>query len=291
VRAQIGAREKASHAFCRHFGRLLIKYTELFDWRLSCGYGLRPSRKGRDDQIQAKGSKAMSRNLKALGLALLAAFALSAVMVSAASAHTPAKFTSGSDWTILHSRALTAQVFKEGSIEVSCSEVGVDGSTAETAPTSLTVEPTYGVTTDTTGATQCKLKTPTEFDAQVHSNGCKYVFAAGGETDGTVSITCPEGKSIEVTADILGKWRPCLDIGAQAPGTPTVDYTNGTEVTEGKNVWDVTVKSTVKKIGFTKTGLCGSGAFTEAEYSGEVTVWGTDTAGKAVDVTWDPTVK
>jgi hypothetical protein len=233
----------------------------------------------------------MSRNLKALGLALLAAFALSAVMVSAASAHTPAKFTTGSDWTVLHSQAETNLVLKEGAIETSCTEVGVDGSTSETAPTSITVEPTYGVTTDTTGATKCKIVAGGEFDLQVHTNGCLYVFAAGGETDGSTSITCPAGKSIEFTADILGKWRPCLDFGAQTPGTPTVDYTNQTEVTGGNNVWDMTVKSTVKGISYTKTGLCGSGTFTQAEISGSVTVWGTDTGGNPVNVTWDPTVK
>jgi hypothetical protein len=233
----------------------------------------------------------MSRNLKALGLALLAAFALSAVAASAASAHTVATFTSGSDWTILHSKAENVQVFKEGAIEVKCSSIAVDGSMG-TDEASITVTPTYGVTTDTTGATECKLVAlGSEFEAQVHTNGCHYLFTAGGETDGEVHITCPTGQSIEVTGDILGKWRPCIDVGAQTPTTPTVTYTNETEVTGGINVWDVTVKSDAKKIHYTKTGLCGSGLFTEAEYTGAVTVWGTDTAGKAVNVTWDPTVK
>jgi hypothetical protein len=231
----------------------------------------------------------MSRNLKALGLALLAAFALSAVMASAASAHTPATFTSGSDWTVLHAKSDVTNIFKEGSIEVECQSVGVHGSVG-TDEATITVEPTYGVTTDTTGATECKIKTPSEFDAQVHTNGCHYLFTAGNATDGSVHVECPTGKSIEVTADILGKWRPCIDIGTQTPGVPTVTYTNETEVTGGKNVWDVTVKAEAKEITYTKTGLCGSGVFTKAEYNGSVTVWGTDTNNNPVDVTWDPTV-
>jgi hypothetical protein len=228
---------------------------------------------------------------RALGLTLLAAFTLSAVAASAASAHIPAKFTSGSDWTILHAKAETSQVFKEGSLEVVCQSIGVDGATGTNEAT-VTVEPTFGVTSDTTGLTECEGSiSGNVFEVQAHSNGCKYVLAAGGETDGSTSISCPAGKSIQFTGDVLGAWRPCLDIGAQTPGTPTVDYTNGTEVTGGKNVWDVTVKSTVKGISYTKTGLCGSGTFNAAEYIGAATVWGTDTAGNPVDVTWDPTVK
>jgi hypothetical protein len=229
----------------------------------------------------------MRRNLKALGLALVAVFALSAVAASAALA--VPKFTSSTDWTVLSASAKNSQVFEDeaNGVSLNCTSVGGSGSMS-TDQTTVTFTPTYGVTTDTTGASNCK-GTIAGFtvDLQVHMNGCDYLFTAAAG-DGTVKVECPVGKQIEITCDILGAWRQCIDIAAQTPTVPTVDFTNGTKVEAGKTVWDVTLKSTATGVTYTKTGLAGSGTFHSAKYTGEVTVTAKDTAGVPASITFDP---
>lgn len=236
----------------------------------------------------------MRRNLKVLGLALVAAFALSAIASGSASAEI-ATFTSGSPWTTLTATALNTQTFTAGTRAVKCESVVADNASMGEDQSTITVEPTYGKTVKSeefteaeTNETECEIETPTaKFKAMVHTNGCHYKFTAGGTVDGSVHIECPVGKEIEVTIDILGKFRPCLDIPAQTPTTPTVTYTNETYLDEEKNVWDVKVTSHVEGVKYTETGVCGTEVKNNANYTGEVTVKGFNTAGTPVDVTWD----
>ncbi|HEX6687820.1 MAG TPA: hypothetical protein VF085_04055 [Solirubrobacterales bacterium] len=251
---------------------------------------------------QTKGTKKMNHRLKALGLALVAVFAMSAIASSAASA-TVATFTSGSNWTKLSGSSIGEQVFtaKAGE-EVKCKSVSVDDATMGTDQSEITVTPTYGVTiadvvTEAVATTsECVAKIPAgELPATIHNEGCHYTFIASG-TDATVHITpTPTGGScvFKITVYFLGKFRPCFEVANQTPGKRTITLTNETYVSGGANRWDVRLKSDVEEIEYTRTkgGICGEGTFKGAEgakYSGEVTVKGTETEGKATDVTFDP---
>lgn len=215
----------------------------------------------------------MTRNLKALGLALVAAFALSAVVASGASAAT--SFTSGSDSTILTSKAIGNQVFSTGESTVSCEEVTTDNTTTGTSATEITAEPTYS------GNCKITIGSLGTLNATIDMNGCHYLFTIGTE----VHILCPEGKQIEVTATILGTPRKCLDIHAQTPTSPVVHYINATNAATGK--MDVEVESTVEGITYEKTGSCAFGTIegNDANYKGKVTITGETGTGAAVDVT------
>ena len=212
------------------------------------------------------------RNLKAFGLALVAAFALSAVVASAASA----EFTSSSDSTTLFASALSTQTFTAGGAgeeaSVNCTGISVDGASLGTSSSEITAEPTYsGCSVSQGGST---------FEGKVDPNGCHYVFTTS-ETN-NVHIVCPEGQVIKVTAKILGAFRECLDIHAQTPTNAVVDYSNN-----AGSPMDVKITSTVTGITYEKTGLC-KGSVNEANnasYTGEVTVTGKDAEGNTVDVT------
>lgn len=200
------------------------------------------------------------RNLKAFGLMLVAAFALSAVVASTASA----EFTIGE--TNAHSRttALAEQVFTAGpEATVKCKKVAGDGTTTNTTEKEITIEPTYS---------ECQIAIGSlgTLTAEIDTNGCHYLFTTNTEV--AVHVLCPEGKQIEVTAKILGTFRKCLDVHAQTPTSPVVHYTNKLNTTTGK--WDIEINPTVEGITYEKTGSCAFGTVegNDSTYSGKVTV-------------------
>ena len=219
----------------------------------------------------------MIRNLKTLGLALVAAFALSAVLASAASA----EFTFDEAASTLTAKGVSpTQKFvitdSEGEEEgkSTCEEVGVGsgGTGLGTVESEITIEPVY--------SEDCTLSLgEATFEAEVDANGCHYLFTT--ETLNAVHIICSneegteaEGKSIEITAKILGSYRQCIKIHAQTPTEPTIHYDNKTNSETGK--MDVLMTVTVKGITYEKVGLC-KGEVNEsnnADYEGEVTVTG-----------------
>lgn len=210
----------------------------------------------------------MTRNLKVLGLALVAVFAMSAVAATAASAH----FTTGSDSTRLTASGIgTEQKFEISATEyVNCEQVAIAGTvTVGTNEEAIEAEPAY--------SGNCKIvQGGTTVAGTVDMNGCKYKFTTNNE----VHIVCPVNKHIEVTA--TGLHLQCLDVFGTTPTTPTVSYTN-----EGSGTtMDVKIKSEVSGITYEKTGSCGSGEFNNAKYIGEVTVTGENpTTGAHIEVT------
>jgi hypothetical protein len=216
----------------------------------------------------------MNRHLKALALAALAVFAMAAVSASAAQA--APKFTSEIEKTTLHGVQSTKNVFTPeggfGSVECTGAtfegtSTGVkNGTVFETA--TVTVHPTY------TGCTAFGL------NATVTTTGCNYVLKAAG----TVEVECEAGKVISINVGALG----CtLTIGAQTPGTPTVDYTNNGKV--GKEA-DVLVTATVGGVAYTRTaGGFGCPATGKATYTGSVTTKGYTSAAHTtqVGIKWD----
>lgn len=219
----------------------------------------------------------MTRNLKALGLALLAAFAMSAVAASSASA--VKEFHSDIEPTVLtgtDTPGTTSEFEIPGEEPTTCAGNHYEGTVATKTAKEITIEHTVTTPCDTGGIT-----------THVAFNGCHYVFTleegifntAGGTTHtrGPAHIVCPAGQSItlEITVPIFAD---CIvHIGAQTPTIPTVDYTNqGAGTTR-----DVEVVSTIKGIAYTVTGggVCPASGH-DAIFRANVTVQGfTDKAG------------
>jgi hypothetical protein len=147
----------------------------------------------------------MSKKLGVLGLALVAVFAMSAMLASAAQA---AKFESGTGTypTTVTGEQISGPVtgvtvakheFKTALGVVKCTPSSFTG-TLTAASSELTVAPTYGNTTAGTGCTVAGVAGPV-----VHMNGCDYLFTAGtiaaGVTPIATHIVCPEGKHIVIT--------------------------------------------------------------------------------------------
>jgi hypothetical protein len=157
----------------------------------------------------------MIRNLKTLGLALVAVFALSAVVASAASAQ-QGKFTSDGPVTWIGeetgahfsmNNALTAF-----GLRVECPTSTYTGHKYEETPhkfipnnvTKVTVTPHYRQVADNKDA-NCRAF-PGNFPVTIHMNSCDYVINLGITTGGentygaTYDIVCPPGNEITLTA-------------------------------------------------------------------------------------------
>jgi len=137
----------------------------------------------------------MIRNLKGIGLALIAVFALTALVSSAAQAEVT--FTAGANPAVLTGEQIktsehTDHTFTVGSRVITCESAIFEGTSATPAK-SLTIEPTYSLCTATGG-----------LPATVTMNECDYVFnqpvfnAGAGDYTGTVNLKCPAGKRVEV---------------------------------------------------------------------------------------------
>jgi len=203
----------------------------------------------------------MIRNLKALGLALVAVFALSAVAATAASAQ--GKLTSDGPVTLKGGEIVSGNdILKALGIEVKCPGSTVTAHAYNTTPhglissgaTTLTVTPLYKQT-DALGKINCKAAgLPTTVDM----NGCDYVVHIGATTgvadtySGTIDIVCPVGSEITLTvftteADDPSKPFCILHIKAQTglTGATAVDTTKGS----------IELKGTVTGIHVTRTNV------------------------------------
>jgi hypothetical protein len=225
----------------------------------------------------------MTSKIKALGLALFAAFAMSAVAASAASAE---EFHSEVEHTILMSAGNNNQVFNVDAGELVCTEVALNEAESTIGPeeattSEVTATPEYDNCSNGSVALQVDFAT----------NGCAYVFTS--ETDETehaqVHIEC-EGKDTEsgpegirITATIFHA--NCVDVppqtvGGQGNGSG-VHYTN-TGAGAGRTI---DVEATIgEEIHYKETGVCGSETTTNGSYTGTVEVEGTDTNEKQVGI-------
>jgi hypothetical protein len=201
----------------------------------------------------------MTRNLKALGLALIAIFAFGAVAASAASAETLDHFTSSNAKTTLTGEQVGSSqenillgIKEASSFYVKCenSKVKFHGTVVGTSVTEVTLHPTYeGCVSPIASAT-------------VTTTGCNYILkgttdeytnTSGTEEgkDATLDIECEINKSITITTGGC-----TITIGNVSGPNPVnqnllgAKYTNvaGTPKT-------VTVDVTVDKIHFTSSGF------------------------------------
>src|SRR6476646_6791866 len=137
----------------------------------------------------------MTRNLKALGLALVAVFAMSAIAASAAQA-TPTLTSEVSPVTLEGTAGGfgSGQVLKAFGGEFECEGSSFHTGLTSTPTAEITVEPSYGPLCRTAAQ---------KLPATVTVNGCTYrfynlKFISAGDYQATVDIVCPSEKVIEV---------------------------------------------------------------------------------------------
>jgi len=251
----------------------------------------------------------MTRYLKALGLSLLAVFAMSAVAASGAQAQ--AEFTGREDGTPVHTildgTSESLQDFNYptfiGTAHLECQHADFDGTSLDGTDSELTIKAAYyGNEADPTNPNEtCEANSPLGSDvAHVDLNECDYTFHAGNEIaaeefTGTVDVKCAEGHEIDVKVTNSSEGTKCT---IQIPGDETgaeptnqglehVIYKNE-ETAEGDEA--VTIEADVEGITYTTTGglfNCGksNGLHHDSSYEGNATVTGENTEGGPVDVT------
>jgi hypothetical protein len=207
----------------------------------------------------------MIRNLKVLGLALAAVFAMSAVVASAASAtvtfHSPVEPT-----YLTGEQHASNDVFNTDAGEVTCSHATYVGKVAAKTTSTAEVTPSYS---------GCHLIFIFTFNVTVDHNGCTYLFHVdpaleNGNAEGSVDIVCPAGKVIEVTAP------GCTVTVPPQTGLRKITFTNAGTA----NAMDITVDVNLTAITYeehnTSGSTCASSTThtTNGTYSGNATVRG-----------------
>jgi len=229
------------------------------------------------------------RNLKTLGLALVAVFAMSAVAASAAHA-TAASFSWDSGTTRLTGTAAPiaeggTQKFTitAGALSTSCDTVYATAEVSGTSASSITTigSPTYTNTVEEKAGEKHTCTNNVGGKVTVSTTNCNYRFNAGttvtaGTSSGTVDIVCPAG-SEGITVNSPGL---CLIHIFAQNGLGPVNYNTMSGPPE-----DVTIEPLVNNITYTHTGLCGNATKADGTYTGQVTVKGENASGAQTNAT------
>jgi hypothetical protein len=139
----------------------------------------------------------MTRNLKALGLALVAVFALSAVAASAAYAEGVSELTPQSNQHVIITGHQEKVIYKTAAgQEVTCEKITYDGTINGNTAT-LTLEPTYS---------SCHTTFP-KFPTTITMNGCDYLIHGqltkpAGTFQASTDIVCPSPGGVESTIEV-----------------------------------------------------------------------------------------
>jgi hypothetical protein len=177
----------------------------------------------------------MARNLKVLGLALVAVFAFSAVASSVAAAETSDAYWFKSDATgtavtnVTGTQVGTDSFTTDGGV-VNCTSTDLVGSQSGPTATTLTLAPTYG------GCTFAG------FPATITPASCKYVFHTDGKTtpsnvyDVSTDIACTGTDKITVVVKVTGVTKCTITIPPQVLGTGITLASNGSDITASINL-------------------------------------------------------
>jgi hypothetical protein len=223
----------------------------------------------------------MIRNLKALGLALVAVCALGALAASSASAVTDVVTTSaGNTWVTGTSHDNVFNI--PGKMEVKCT-TSKYFATVNNGNTHVTVGATYSGIINETPHTNpdCTVSGVINTTALITMNGCDYEMtgtttgADAGKTDATLSVLCPAGKKIEIktTAGCT------LSLPAQTPTVGGVAYTNKVPAA-GKVTVDITATGITYSTNFACQLAGISAEANDATFTGTVVTEGfVDTSG------------
>jgi hypothetical protein len=189
----------------------------------------------------------MTRNLKVLSLAVVAALAMTAVMASAAQA---TKFTTSASSGTLTATQTSEQVFTTDAGTVRCSTSNQEGAFSSTSFESLEVSASYS---------GCKAFG--FLSATVAMGNCKYKFTGAGQTGGKAlaDVVCSSG---EITVNTFG----CVVHVPAQSNLSSVTFTNG--------AGDVNASANLTGIHYTQTEGCpnGSGTKTNGTLTGGATV-------------------
>ena len=192
----------------------------------------------------------MTRNLKALGLALVAVFAMSALTAGSASA---AEFHSeGTETTVIASQ-VTTHVFETTAGEVTCAKATFEGNQAAKTASSITVTATYK---------ECHFNFfGSKVAATVNMNGCDYTLYASGTAD----IVCPKVNEVQKEVEVTGAG--CTVKVPGQTGLKSVSYTN--------NESHIDITPNLSGIKYSHSGFtCGTGSGTTGTYTGTTTAEG-----------------
>jgi|SRR6187549_656112 len=216
----------------------------------------------------------MSIKLKALGLGLLAAMAMTAVGVLNASASITGHFThtaTGGHGLVVGTESGTHRVkfSVDGGTPIECEEASYHGTVSAATVTAVRVTPTYG---------KCKTEGGAAGSVVVDTNECHFVFhsntkASGSNPTGhaTVTVECTSKGPIVVT-------HPNCEITIPSQSLSGVTYTpNGSEITLDSTVGGITSHyhgGICVFLGTTHTGTM----------TGSATVKGTNTDGSAASI-------
>jgi hypothetical protein len=222
-------------------------------------------------EINRKGASKMMRNLKILGLALVAVFAMSSVAASMAAAD---QFTAEAYPTVLTGKTdpgAAADLFTTTTGNVNCKSSTYTG-TVSAATTTVSMLPSYA---------EC---TAFGFPAVIDVNGCTYLFhvMGGSSTEGDVDLECTGGNQVTVTAIGAGTTKCTVHVGSQADITGTVKYIN----TGSGTTREVTLEVDIGGIDYSHTkgtglGACTAGSATNGSLVAKGIVTGENEAGTA----------
>jgi hypothetical protein len=218
----------------------------------------------------------MIRNIKVLGLAVVAVFAFGAITASAAFAEpefhsevASTKYTAEQDGG--------SQIFVTPAGTVTCTDVTGEATTTTTTNKTITATNIKYFNTNEKGEhVKCITKTlfgNIEVGIDFTTDECDYLFHATGGVEpngGTVDVVCNKAGGITISGPGCSITVP--GGAGQNKGLKEAIYDNK----EAGAKRDVTITAKVKGISGTATGfLCSKeGAFTTGEYTGNVTVKG-----------------
>jgi hypothetical protein len=206
------------------------------------------------------------RNLKALGLALVAVFALTAVAASAAQA---AEFHAEEAPVFFEGSQVEQHIFTVDKGTVKCNTATFTGSSATATTATVTLTPVYST---------CKFAGTA---ADVKMNGCDYLFHLSSATTATVDVVCSGGAEIEVESTTTN----CIvHVPAQNGLSHVILASEGTTTTR-----DITATVTVAGIHYTEVGSeCkfNGVATTNGTYNGTATIKGFKGQGGAQQGIW-----
>ena len=209
----------------------------------------------------------MIRNLKVLGLALVAVFVMSAFATSAASADSLT--SESSPVTLTGKQVSSGDVFTLTIGTAKCKEIRYTA-TMSTPTTTFSLTPSFPVKT-TGGEQNCSTF---GFPGEIHTNGCTYLFHIGAATTGTLDIVCPEGKEVTITAGTAGTTKCTMHVPAQS-SLATVTYKNVGSLTTR----EIELEFNITNIKYSHTegtglGKCATGSATTGSYVGKALLTG-----------------
>jgi len=221
-----------------------------------------------------KGNWYKMRNIKILGLALVAMFSMSAVMAVSASADT---LTASSYPAVLTGTADEENGFKDTFTTtagtVKCPDTHYDGPTI-TGPLNGTT--TKVIVTPTYPAAGC---TGFGFPATIHHGNCNYEFKVLAGTAGTVNLECSSGE-LTITAIGAGTTKCTVHVPSQTDIPGTISYKNvaGGKITVEANLTGLIYKHTAG----TGVGACPNGSAVNGTFTAKAFISAQTHAGVAI---------